>query len=40
MKTMLNKEITITRLAQARGIFCFCCLTGLPPGRTGRPVIE
>ena len=26
---MLNKEITITRLAQVRDIFCFCCLTGL-----------
>lgn len=29
LKTMLNKEITITRLAQIRDIFCFCCLTGL-----------
>ena len=29
LKTMLNKEITITRLAQVRDIFCFCCLTGL-----------
>ena len=37
LKTMLNKEITITRLAQVRDIFCFCCLTGLPPGRTGVP---
>ena len=29
LKAMLNKEITITRLAQVRDIFCFCCLTGL-----------
>lgn len=29
LKTMLNKEISITRLAQVRDIFCFCCLTGL-----------
>lgn len=29
LKTILNKEITITRLAQVRDIFCFCCLTGL-----------
>lgn len=29
LKTLLNKEITITRLAQIRDIFCFCCLTGL-----------
>lgn len=29
LKVLLNKEITITRLAQARDIFCFCCLTGL-----------
>ena len=29
LKVLLNKEITITRLAQIRDIFCFCCLTGL-----------
>lgn len=29
LKVLLNKEITITRLAQVRDIFCFCCLTGL-----------
>lgn len=29
LKAMLNKEIAITRLAQVRDIFCFCCLTGL-----------
>ena len=29
LKTMLNKKITIPRLAQIRDIFCFCCLTGL-----------
>ena len=29
LKTMLNKAISIPRLAQTRGIFCFCCLTGL-----------
>ena len=29
LKTMLNKAISITRLAQIRDIFCFCCLTGL-----------
>ena len=29
LKAMLNREITITRLAQVRDIFCFCCLTGL-----------
>ena len=37
LKVLLNKEITITRLAQVRDIFCFCCLTGLPPGKTGVP---
>ena len=37
LKTMLNKAISIPRLAQVRDIFCFCCLTGLPPGRTGVP---
>ena len=26
---MLNKAISIPRLAQVRDIFCFCCLTGL-----------
>lgn len=29
LKVLLNKEISITRLAQVRDIFCFCCLTGL-----------
>ena len=29
LKTMLNKEIAITRLAQTCDIFCFYCLTGL-----------
>lgn len=29
LKVLLNKEITITRLAQVRDIFCFCCWTGL-----------
>ena len=29
LKVLLNKEITITRMAQIRDIFCFCCLTGL-----------
>ena len=29
LKAMLNKEISIIRLAQVRDIFCFCCLTGL-----------
>lgn len=29
LKVLLNKEITIPRLAQVRDIFCFCCLTGL-----------
>lgn len=29
LKVLLNKEITITRMAQVRDIFCFCCLTGL-----------
>ena len=29
LKVLLNKEITITRLAQVRDIFCFCCYTGL-----------
>lgn len=29
LKVLLNKKITITRLAQVRDIFCFCCLTGL-----------
>lgn len=29
LKAMLNKEISIPRLAQVRDIFCFCCLTGL-----------
>ena len=28
LKTLLNKEIPIPRLAQVRDIFCFCCLTG------------
>ena len=29
LKAMLNKAISIPRLAQVRDIFCFCCLTGL-----------
>ncbi len=29
LKAMLNKAISIPRLAQVRYIFCFCCLTGL-----------
>ena len=29
LKAMLNKAISIPRLAQFRAIFCFCCLTGL-----------
>lgn len=29
LKAILNKEISIPRLAQVRDIFCFCCLTGL-----------
>ena len=29
LKVLLNKEITITRLAQVRDIVCCCCLTGL-----------
>lgn len=29
LKAMLNKVISIPRLAQVRDIFCFCCLTGL-----------
>ena len=29
LKAMLNKTISIPRLAQVRDIFCFCCLTGL-----------
>ena len=29
LKTLLDKEISIPRLAQVRDIFCFCCLTGL-----------
>ena len=28
LKAMLNKAISIPRLAQVRDIFCFCCLTG------------
>ena len=29
LKTLLNKNISVPRLAQIRDIFCFCCLTGL-----------
>lgn len=29
LKILLDKKIEITRLAQVRDIFCFCCLTGL-----------
>ena len=29
LKTLLNKNISIPRLAQIRDIFCFCCFTGL-----------
>lgn len=29
LKTLLNKNISVPRLAQIRDIFCFCCFTGL-----------